>query len=144
MYATDDGGTTWRALEFAPQPLVPAIAKPRRAAPGAARAEAADDDEGLSQPHLNAIAGGGNGVLYVAAEAGRLYRSADGGHHWSQLPSPYEGSFFGILPLDGDGAGVRPARAPVPQRRRRPQLAGARQPHRVAPGRRRASPTARS
>ena len=102
VYATDDGGATWRALDFAPQPLVPAIAKLRRGAPGAARADPQDDDEGLSQPHLNAIAGGGNGVLYVAAEAGRLYRSTDGGHHWYQLPSPYEGSFFGILPLDGD------------------------------------------
>ena len=22
--------------------------------------------------------------------------------HWRQLPSPYEGSFFGVLPLDGE------------------------------------------
>jgi photosystem II stability/assembly factor-like uncharacterized protein len=40
--------------------------------------------------------------LYIAAEAGHLYRSDDAGRTWSELPSPYEGSFFGILPLDGD------------------------------------------
>jgi photosystem II stability/assembly factor-like uncharacterized protein len=60
------------------------------------------DDDGLDQPHLNAIAGTAGGRLYVAAEAGHLYRSDDGGATWLELPSPYEGSFFGVLPLDGD------------------------------------------
>jgi photosystem II stability/assembly factor-like uncharacterized protein len=40
--------------------------------------------------------------LYIAAEAGHLYRSDDAGKTWTELPSPYEGSFFGILPLDGE------------------------------------------
>ena len=38
----------------------------------------------------------------MAAEAGMIYRSDDGGETWTELPSPYEGSFFGTLPLDGD------------------------------------------
>ncbi|MEA3348034.1 MAG: sialidase, partial [Pseudomonadota bacterium] len=42
------------------------------------------------------------GVFYIAAEAGYLFRSDDGGHTWKELPSPYGGSFFGILPLDGE------------------------------------------
>ncbi len=31
-----------------------------------------------------------------------VYRSDDGGETWAELPSPYEGSFFGVLPLDDD------------------------------------------
>lgn len=50
--------------------------------------------------HLNAIATIG-GVGYLAAEAGMLYR-ADG-EQWKSLPSPYEGSFFGLLPLPDGG-----------------------------------------
>jgi len=50
--------------------------------------------------HLNAMATIG-GVGYLAAEAGMLYR-ADG-EQWKSLPSPYEGSFFGLLPLPDGG-----------------------------------------
>jgi photosystem II stability/assembly factor-like uncharacterized protein len=49
--------------------------------------------------HLNQIASATDGTLYIAAEAGHLYRSDDGGETWLALPSPYEGSFFGLLPL---------------------------------------------
>jgi photosystem II stability/assembly factor-like uncharacterized protein len=96
VYRTSDGGATWQTVEFAPTPLVPA---PAKRAPSAR--DAADDDEGVNQPHLNAIAGRGQ-RLYVAGEAGHLYRSDDGGASWRTLTSPYEGSFFGVLPLDGD------------------------------------------
>jgi len=37
----------------------------------------------------------------MAAEAGNIYRSDDGGQTWKRLPSPYDGSFFGTLPLKG-------------------------------------------
>jgi photosystem II stability/assembly factor-like uncharacterized protein len=40
--------------------------------------------------------------MFIAAEAGTFYRSDDGGDSWTALPSPYEGSFFGSLPLQGD------------------------------------------
>lgn len=53
--------------------------------------------------HLNAIVEGPDGTLYIAAEAGHFYRSDDRGDSWTALPTPYEGSFFGALPL-ADGA----------------------------------------
>lgn len=53
--------------------------------------------------HLNAIASGAGGKLFIAGEKGILLRSLDGGNNWEKLTSPYEGSFFGILPL-ADGA----------------------------------------
>jgi len=57
---------------------------------------------GESDYHLNHIAKSDNGKLYIAAEAGMIYRSHDDGETWVDLPSPYEGSFFGTLPLEGD------------------------------------------
>ncbi len=53
-----------------------------------------------SDYHLNQIAAAPSGRLYIAAEAGTVYRSDDGGDSWKELDSPYQGSFFGILPLD--------------------------------------------
>ena len=52
--------------------------------------------------HLHHIARAADGRLYLAAEAGMIYRSDDGGESWAELPSPYEGSFFGTLPLEGN------------------------------------------
>lgn len=109
VYRTSDGGATWAPHEFAPQsrakPAAPSPAMPAAASAAAtADDEAVDmgDDEGLDQPHLNAIAGSSSGKLYIGAEAGHLYRSDDGGATWLELPSSYEGSYFGVLPLDGD------------------------------------------
>lgn len=72
-YRTTDGGATW---EFEPI--------------------------GETDWHLHEIARAGNGKLYLAAEAGFAYRSDDGGATWIELSSPYEGSYFGVLPLEGD------------------------------------------
>jgi photosystem II stability/assembly factor-like uncharacterized protein len=52
--------------------------------------------------HLNQIARTQDGLLYIAAEAGNIYRSDDDGDTWVSLSSPYTGSFFGILPLKKD------------------------------------------
>jgi photosystem II stability/assembly factor-like uncharacterized protein len=52
--------------------------------------------------HLHHIARSGTGRLYMAAEAGTVYRSDDEGRTWVSLPSPYEGSLFGTLPLEDD------------------------------------------
>jgi len=95
VYVTTDGGSVWSQVPFEPEAL-----------PGAERVEAADEmeadvDLGF-EFHLNAIARGGPGRMYIGAEAGRLFRSDDDGSTWRELPSPYDGSFHGILPLDGD------------------------------------------
>jgi photosystem II stability/assembly factor-like uncharacterized protein len=47
--------------------------------------------------HLNKIASAPNGDLFIAAEAGFVYRSTDAAASWESLESPYEGSFFGVL-----------------------------------------------
>lgn len=60
--------------------------------------------------HLNAIAPAGPDRLYLAGEAGALYRSDDGGESWRALASPYGGSWFAALALDRDtvlAAGLR-------------------------------------
>ena len=88
---TADGGKTWASRKFESQPLV----KEKRDAPPDPNAEAPPDY------HLNHIAAAGK-YLFIGAEAGNLYRSDDGGAHWLALPSPYNGSFFGLLPLGGD------------------------------------------
>jgi photosystem II stability/assembly factor-like uncharacterized protein len=75
LLATRDGGDTWEA-----------------------RPVNGEDDF-----HLNQIVAAADGTLYLAAEAGHLYRSDDRGGTWQPLPSPYEGSFFGLLPLS-DGS----------------------------------------
>jgi photosystem II stability/assembly factor-like uncharacterized protein len=96
IYTTTDGGAVWSQVPFAPEPL-----------PGAARVEPSPDDMEAEvdlgfEFHLNAIARGSSGAMYIAAEAGRLFRSDDDGAHWRELPSPYDGSFYGVLPLDGE------------------------------------------
>lgn len=68
--ATVDGGNTWEPLEVFWEEL-----------------------------HLNKVSVGPDGRLYLAVEAGELLTSGDSGKNWDSLPSPYEGSFFGILPL---------------------------------------------
>ncbi len=49
--------------------------------------------------HLNSIKQIGD-QLFIAAEAGTLYRSSDWGQSWEMLDSPYDGSFFGITGSD--------------------------------------------
>jgi photosystem II stability/assembly factor-like uncharacterized protein len=95
-FTSSDRGATWAERKFEAQP-VPANkgAAPKPGSPNA-------DAEIGGDFHLNRIVGASGSRLYIAAEAGHLYRSDDAGKTWNELPSPYEGSFFGILPLDGD------------------------------------------
>lgn len=71
---TADGGKTWNERKITP------------------------DDK-----HLNAMTADQSGRLAIAAEAGTLLISADQGQNWTVSPSPYKGSFFGILPLKDGG-----------------------------------------
>jgi len=48
---------------------------------------------------LNRISVGPTGTLYLAGEHGTLLKSADRGATWVKIPTSYEGSFYGILPL---------------------------------------------
>ena len=88
-FTTNDGGRHWSSAKFCHR-------HPRRN-----RGEA-PDEELPPDYHLNRIVGVGN-RLYVAAEGGKLYRSDDRGASWRALPSPYEGSFFGLVPIRGEG-----------------------------------------
>jgi len=90
MYVeSTDGGQSWEQRVIEPQEL-------------AAAADAGSEAEFYYDYHLNDIAVAGDGRWYIAAEAGNIYRSDDAGETWLRLPSPYEGSFFGVLPLAGE------------------------------------------
>ncbi len=96
IYVTKDGGAVWSQVPFEPEPL-----------PGAEKVAPSEDEMETEvdlgfEFHLNAIARGPGHRMYLGAEAGRLFRSDDDGTHWRELPSPYDGSFHGILPLEGE------------------------------------------
>jgi photosystem II stability/assembly factor-like uncharacterized protein len=95
ILASSDGGRSWTPQTFEPRPLVEA---PKAAA---SKADEFLAEDTAADSHLNAVARAADGKLYLAAEAGHLFRSDDAGATWLELPSPYEGSFFGVLPLDG-------------------------------------------
>ena len=114
---TRDGGRTWERVRFAPeqeQPLLDIWFQNEKQgyAIGAYGLFLVTSDGGdtWSQEqvsdeewHLNHLAATDSGRLFIAAEAGRIYRSDSSGENWVSLPSPYEGSFFGTLPLE-DGS----------------------------------------
>ena len=52
--------------------------------------------------HINSIAMVGPRSLMVVGEQGMILRSDDMGENWRSLPSPYEGSFFGVLAKSGN------------------------------------------
>lgn len=54
------------------------------------------------EPHLNQITAGPDGALYVTGEFGTLLASRDAGAPWEKLAVPYDGSLYGLLPLDRD------------------------------------------
>jgi photosystem II stability/assembly factor-like uncharacterized protein len=74
LFKTGDGGATW-------QPWQQHVANPK----------------GL---HLYGMRGAG-GALYLAGEQGLLLRSTDQGASFSALPTPYKGSYFGLLAARG-------------------------------------------
>jgi len=49
--------------------------------------------------HFNRLTRGPTGTLYLAGEHGTLLRSHDQGANWTPIHTPYDGSFYGILPL---------------------------------------------
>jgi len=81
FYTTDDGGATWVA-----RPFVDAAAPP------------AAEDELPADYHLNRITAVGS-HLFIAGEAGQVYRSDDQGATWRSMALPYDGSMYGLLAL---------------------------------------------
>ncbi len=108
---TEDGGEHWQKVFSAPekeQPLLDVWFRDDKAgyAIGAYGYFLKSIDGGRSWAeqalgeddfHLNRFIVGPGDTLYIAGEAGALYRSLDRGDHWEALSSPYEGSFFGGL-----------------------------------------------
>ena len=74
MFRTSDGGASW-------QPWQSRVANPK----------------GL---HLYGMRGTAD-AIYLAGEQGLLLRSTDKGGSFSALPSPYKGSYFGVLSARG-------------------------------------------
>jgi len=107
-FTTADGGATWKEVHFTPAPPPKAAPSPTGGIRAAASRGGGGEESGGQEPaagggyHLNRIVSGGGARLYIAGEAGHLYASDDAGSNWRTLPSPYEGSFFGVLPLEGD------------------------------------------
>ena len=60
-----------------------------------------DDD-----PHLSHIIPAPDGGLWLTGEFGTVRRSGDWARRWEPLATPYEGTFFGALPLAKGGAVV--------------------------------------
>lgn len=114
---TRDGGETWERVNWAPEDESPFLnvwfdSDDVGYAIGAYGSFAVTQDGGETweyvpvtedefQPHLNQIAETDDGTLFMSAEAGTIFRSDDRGETWTTVPSPYRGSFFGVLPLDG-------------------------------------------
>ena len=75
IFRTEDGGKSW-------QPWL-------------------DHTDNPGALHLYGIQAVGRN-LYIVGEQGLLLRSEDGGQSFRALPALYEGSYFGLLPLNGD------------------------------------------
>jgi photosystem II stability/assembly factor-like uncharacterized protein len=113
---TVDGGATWAVANFAPEEETPLLDvwcadDERGFAIGAYGTFLVTSDGGETwefRPisdydfHLHHVARSATGKIYMAAEAGMVYRSDDDGETWIELPSPYEGSFFAALPMEDD------------------------------------------
>jgi len=113
---TSDGGTTWEVVNWAPEDETPFFDvwfsdADNGVAIGAYGSYFETTDGGATWSsrwiseddwHLHKIARSEDGRLYIAGEAGSLYRSDDNGENWVTLPTLYQGSYFCALPLEGD------------------------------------------
>ncbi len=115
IISSADGGRSWKSCYDAPTKDsifldVLAIDANRIIAVGAFGLAMKSQDAGRSwtllkpidtDQHLNRITANEEGSLFIAGERGLLLRSTDSGASWEKISTPYEGSFFGVLPLEG-------------------------------------------
>jgi photosystem II stability/assembly factor-like uncharacterized protein len=117
---TTDGGKTWTKRKLASEDAKPAAAAPARAPAAPAAGATPTDDELQAQAdaeaeakakaagvdgayavaegddaHINHAFIGPNGMVIVAAEAGKIYRSTDSGKTFARIQTQYPGSFWG-------------------------------------------------
>lgn len=116
IVASSDSGRTWVRQFYAPdeeRPLldvwfenashgiaVGAYGLFLETADGGATWQQRTVDE--EERHWNAIGCSRDGILYVAAESGMVFRSRDKGKTWESIETPYKGSYFGVLSLSDE------------------------------------------
>ncbi|SDP39530.1 WD40/YVTN/BNR-like repeat-containing protein [Desulforhopalus singaporensis] len=88
---TSDGGDTWTEGDFMPKKYSSTVSDQ----------ETREGDDEIWDFHLFQYAPSENGHRFIAAETGNIFRSDDN-TSWMAMPSPYNGSFFGVLPLEDD------------------------------------------
>lgn len=77
MLETDDGGKNWRERKL--------VEAPEQA-----------------EKHLMQIFAGANGLVFIAAESGSIFRSEDAGRNWKAIQTDNKGSFWtGLVLADG-------------------------------------------
>jgi photosystem II stability/assembly factor-like uncharacterized protein len=116
LLRTEDGGSTWKQalIEMKEKPALFAVRVDgaKGIAVGAYGAYLESADAGRTwaarrigpadfDKHLTGIAHSGAGRIVLAGEAGTLLATADGGATWQEMKSPYAGSWFGALGLQG-------------------------------------------
>jgi photosystem II stability/assembly factor-like uncharacterized protein len=113
---TGDGGRTWELQRSAPEEERPLFDvhfadATHGFAIGAYGAFLVTENGGVTwderpigdqDVHLHHVSRAPSGALFIAAEAGMLFRSDDGGKSWKELESPYAGSLFATVPLGGE------------------------------------------
>jgi len=100
VMVTSDGGETWEegALDAKPVAVEPEPAEQVIEESAAQDTEFWEEDvTDAGDFHLNEISMDSQGRLFIAAEAGHIYRSDDEGQSWVSLPTDYTGSFFSSL-----------------------------------------------
>lgn len=118
LVRTEDAGDTWTEIpmeEAAPESLlgVTSLGEGRFAAYGAFGMYFVSSDSGRSwtrraviseefENHISQVVVGRLGALGLVGEYGTLARSEDSGETWTEVPSPYDGSFFGAVQAKDD------------------------------------------
>ncbi len=120
LVRTEDAGDSWTEIpmeDAAPESLlgVTSLGGDRYAAYGAFGMYFLSTDSGRTwtrrtviseefENHISQVIVGRHGALGLVGEYGTLARSDDGGETWTEVPSPYTGSFFGAVQAKDDDA----------------------------------------